>query len=578
MEIPEEEFSLRRIFIPLTTLKSINWIIAIGLIVFFNMLFNGFVWDDFHAIINNPDVHSLNIPLLIGHNSINSGGFYRPLAVIFCAFFYKIFGEFAFFYHLTSLTIHLINVSLLFILFKHFFSKKLSLFLCIIFLIHPIQVETVSYISGSGDLLFFLFGMSALLFSLKDNLSWKKGGLISLLIFLSMMFKETGFLFLLAIISYKSIFKHKNIIPILVGGFASIALYLAIRFGVGNAETTHLAFAPIYILSFVERISNIPKIIYYYLITIIFPANLAIAQYWVLYKVSLSTFYFPLFIDLLFFIGIALTGLFAKINKKLFLTFIFFTLFFLMGLSLHLQIIPLDMTVSDRWFYFPFVGLLGIIGIACRLIKLRNKNIRIILYVIVFSIIAVLSIRTMVRNTNWVNNLTLYAHDVKVYDNYILETSLGYDYYLQGNDKEFLYHTNRSIKLLPNEMNISNLAFFYLNHRDVKKAQMYYEKALAYNVYPSEKHRDILSVIYRGMVWSYIYTRQFEQARTYAKTILPRYPLEGELWGCLAISEYELHNKEGALVAAEKAKILRQSNETNYIYNQILNNQPIELN
>jgi len=574
----ENDFSFKDLFAPLTDMKAVFWIIIVGLVVFGNMLFNGFVWDDITFIVNNPTVHSLNIASLIGHNAINTGGFYRPLAAIYSAFIYTIFGGNAFFYHFFSLVIHLINVSLVFILFRRFFPKRLSLFLSLIFLTHPIQVESVSYISGAGDLLFFLFGISALILSLKDNLSRKRLGLISLLLFLSILLKETGFLFLSTIIFYRIIFKRKKIIPVLVSGSIISLLYIAMRLGTGNTSASRSVFAQIDVLPLVGRILNIPAIIFYYLKILVYPAVLAINQLWIVASVNFSGFYFPLFIDFIFFGAVFLTGLFARVNRKVFSTYIFFVLMFLIGLSLHLQIIPLDMTVSDRWFYFPFVGLLGIVGIACSLVKFPARNSRLFFYAVGLLIIVALSVRTIVRNTNWTNNITLYAHDAKIYDNYQIEGNLGSEYLSQGNDEEFLYHTNRSIKLFPNELSISNLAYFYLVHGEMEKARQDYKKALAYNIYPPEGHKIIVDEIYRGIAWSYIHSEQFEQASAFIKTVLPEYPAEDILWGDLAISEYEIGNKEKALVAAEKAKNLLQNAATIYIYNQILNNKPIKWN
>ncbi|HZE86733.1 MAG TPA: hypothetical protein VE090_00865 [Methylomirabilota bacterium] len=73
MSEPEQEFSFKSLFSPLTNLKAIH------IIVFFNALSNGFVWDDKTYIILNNDVHSLNIPKLIGNNIFNQSQQYRPL-------------------------------------------------------------------------------------------------------------------------------------------------------------------------------------------------------------------------------------------------------------------------------------------------------------------------------------------------------------------------------------------------------------------------------------------------------------------------------------------------------------------
>src|SRR3989304_819067 len=41
---------------------------------------------------------------------------------------------------------------------------------------------------------------------------------------------------------------------------------------------------------------------------------------------------------------------------------LFFLVWLWLGLGLHLHILALETTLTDRWFYFPQIGLLGIIG------------------------------------------------------------------------------------------------------------------------------------------------------------------------------------------------------------------------
>jgi len=56
----DSEFSFKNYFVPLTNAKAITWIVMIGIIVYANMLFNGFVWDDIGQIVTNGDIHSLS--------------------------------------------------------------------------------------------------------------------------------------------------------------------------------------------------------------------------------------------------------------------------------------------------------------------------------------------------------------------------------------------------------------------------------------------------------------------------------------------------------------------------------------
>jgi protein O-mannosyl-transferase len=143
-------------FIPLTTTKAIAIIVIIRIIVYANMLFNGFVWDDLPFIIENPEVHQLNLPALLGQNMFNSGPFYRPLPAIYFATVYSLFGANAFIFHILQLFLHLVGTCLLFIFFSRFFTHGISFFLALIFLVHPINVESVAHIGSTQSQLYFI--------------------------------------------------------------------------------------------------------------------------------------------------------------------------------------------------------------------------------------------------------------------------------------------------------------------------------------------------------------------------------------------------------------------------------------
>ena len=55
-----EEYSFYNLFVPLTTKKAVIIFIIIGVVVFFNSLFNPFQGDDYAQIVNNPFVGHVN--------------------------------------------------------------------------------------------------------------------------------------------------------------------------------------------------------------------------------------------------------------------------------------------------------------------------------------------------------------------------------------------------------------------------------------------------------------------------------------------------------------------------------------
>jgi hypothetical protein len=232
-----------------------------------------------------------------------------------------------------------------------------------------------------------------------------------------------------------------------------------IRFSYAQDFLTKNSTIPIALLSFSERLINIPAIIFYYLQTFFYPAQLSIDQQWIVTSLSFSDFYLPLFGDILFLIFLLVFGVYIfKKKRKLLNLYLFFVIWFFLGIGLVIQIFPLDATVSDRWFYFPIVGILGILGILFQTLQTKKKITRNLIVGIAFVSISLLSIRTMVRNTNYVDQLTLFSHDAAISRNgFDLENQLGAMYYQANNIAESRKHFQRAVAEMPCLNSTSNL-------------------------------------------------------------------------------------------------------------------------
>lgn len=475
-----DEFSLKNYFFPLTTAKAITWIVVIGLIVYGNMLFNGFVWDDFTYIVHNSGIstaHNLNF---FEYNIFNSRGNYTPIIAIYF-FLLHGFGPSAFQYHLLQVVLHIGNAILVFLFFKNFFTNLYALLLSLIFLVHPVQAESVSFISASTYPVFFFFGMSAFLLSANTFIGWKRMLTVTLLLLLALLTKESAIVFLVLIPVYQMFFKKKYIGPFLTISLVVSVLYGVIRFGIANIPIQKIGYIPIQQLNFSQRLLEIPAILSHYLLILFYPAQLAIDQRWVIETITLSNFYLPLGISVLFLLAVVLIG------KQLFMTrrrngkaFLFFVGWFLIGLLPYLQLVRLDATVAERYLYFPIVGLLGLIGCLLQAKTLQGEKTTAIIMSLSITMIIALSLRTIVRNTNFYDNITLFSHDARVMDNYYLENNLGSELYQAAQYKDALIHMKRSVHLLPMETNMSNLAVQYAHAGDTKLASYYYSKAFDY--------------------------------------------------------------------------------------------------
>ena len=574
------EFSLKNIFVPLTTVKAIHWIVLIGLLVYANMLFNSFVWDDLFFIIQNAQIHTFNPATIFGQSNFNDPlyGYYRPIPALYYSLLYIFFQNSAFAYHFFQLLFHICNAVLVFILFNKFLQKKISFVLSLLFLVHPVQVESVSYISQIDSTLFFLFGLTALLLSMQSNVKIKRILLIYILLFLSILTKETGFLFLLIVLLYKMLIARKKlIICILFSAIITLA-YFVMRIYLGHIYFAKITYDnPIGTISFAQRLLNMPMIIFYYLKTTFFPLQLTIDQKWIITNVSLTTFYTPLLIDFLFLTAISLFGVYVyKGNGKLFLPYLLFYVWFILGLCIISQIFTLDMTVADRWFYFPIVGLLGMIGVFLQLYLTENKRIKTAIYTIIFVLVIILSVRTIVRNSNWQNMQTLYSHDTQNYNDYDLAAILGIYYYAEQNYQEAITYLILSTEKLPVTSNLFELAIAYAQNGNRPEANTYYIDTLKATNFTQISQANGL-YIYTTYAWFLLFSDSYQSALEISKSGLTTYPDSSKLWEELAIAEYNLHNQSQAVYAIDKARDYSDNTETETTLIKITKLEPIIL-
>ncbi len=564
-----------------STLRACLLLFFLSIIIYFPSLNNKFVLDDPSQIINNPAVHSIsNIPkLFLGSTFAGGGGlegvYYKPVMTTFYTVIYSLFGANPLPFHLIQIILHTLNAFLVFLFLKHFFKLSLSLFLSLIFLVHPINTEAVVYISNLQDTLFFFFGMLALLQLSKDKLRFKNYLLYTLFALLSLLSKETGTLFVLISMVFAAT-RFKKPVGFIMLNVCLITFYGLVRYaavGIPNSSDTPF---PIMRLPFWERVLNIPSIIFHYLKTYFYPKDLAVGQMWVIKGINFKDFYLPLVANFLVLSGLILLGLRLK-NSPQFKTFLFFTTWFILGLGLHLQIIPLDATIADRWMYFPGVGILGIIGIIFSVIASPRgawqSQIRLLrrgLLAMTIIILILLSIRSYTRTLDWKDGLTLALHDTKTNtDSFVMENNLGFEYIEVGNYEEALPHIEKSTFLAPYWwLNWNNLGVIYRHFGDTQKAEQAFKK--------SAENTNNFYLPYQNLAELYLHFKDPRDAETFIAQTSEKLTLNDSLWFLFSITEYKLGNLENALKAAQQAQFLNPNNQT---YAQLVtalqNNQKI---
>ena len=161
-------------------------------------------WDDKDSILNNLYVHDWGYFLqYFSENLIAGAGFFsnfwRPMLLTVFSLEWHLWGGWPLGYHFVSTAFHIANAILIFRILHTLFQKhRVAILTALIFLVHPLQSESVTYIAGMADPLSVFFILLGIFFFLKFRVShvmlWKsKLYFLSLLIyFLPLISKKTS--------------------------------------------------------------------------------------------------------------------------------------------------------------------------------------------------------------------------------------------------------------------------------------------------------------------------------------------------------------------------------------------------
>ena len=153
-----------------------HWLIfgslaAAGLIVFWPTLGFDFVnWDDPAYVWHNDLIKSLSPASLYGVATETVTRNYAPLTISTLLLDHKLWGMQPAGYHATNVLLHLLNGILVFLLTRRLsHSNFVSWLTAAAFLVHPVQIETVAWISSRKGLLSASFILGALIVRLRPE-------------------------------------------------------------------------------------------------------------------------------------------------------------------------------------------------------------------------------------------------------------------------------------------------------------------------------------------------------------------------------------------------------------------------
>ncbi len=317
-----------------------------------------------------------------------------------------------------------------------------------------------------------------------------------------------------------------------------LAFYFLLRLGVAHIPLTSVNVGPVAQASLTQRLISLPYELASYFRIIFFPKDLFVSQHFLVS--SVSDFRFWGYLIFLVIMLSLLVWFWVKTKSRLFLFFVFW---FFGSLSLVLNIIPLDMSVAERWLYFPLIGFLGMLTLF--LVKLIQNWPKIFpsVFVVLIGVIFIFSGRTIARNHDWHDGLTLYSHDIKLnQEAFDLANNYGVELFRVGQIKEAKKYFEKSIELYPHWwFAYNNLGAVYEREGDLKKAQELYEKTIEISNY---------YLAYENLAFLLVGKSAFTEAVSFLKGAVDKFPQNPRLRLAFVLAYSEMGQFDQAQIQA----------------------------
>jgi tetratricopeptide (TPR) repeat protein len=441
--------------------------IALTLAIYSKFLFFGHIsWDDPEMVFKNKVTKEFDLKAMFSGHFV---GNYIPFTMTLHAFAWKIFGNFNGGHHLLNVLLHLVNGILVFFITNRFFSnKKISGLTTLIFLLHPLQLESVGWISELKNVLSATFYFISILYYFRYSETNKTNQYIySFLFFTAGCLSKSSVVILpLTLIGIDVFLKQK--IKISFIGNKIPFFIISLLFGIINLKTqaADLFINYSHAFPYHERLGYAGFALLKYLFIFLAPYNLSVLYPYPPDKILALVIGF---VFLLF-----MTALIFHFNRKKNYTIL--ALFFLCisSLVIVLQFVPFgEVLYADRYMYTPLLFF-------TLLLLFLFHRLKVNLNYLSYFLVAVLPVITYLRMDVWKNSSNLYSDILKKYPNsFVALNSLGAELMMQNNDAKALEYLNKSIKVSPhNYKGYYNRGLLFLKTNEPKSAIADFNKAI----------------------------------------------------------------------------------------------------
>lgn len=443
-----------------------------------------------------------------------TGGRYRPLSLMMFAVEYQFFGLNPMPGHLINILMHALMILLLFLCLEQWFGKKslIPYISSLLFLVMPVHTEVVANIKSRDEILCLFLLLSTLYYLFKyldDKDKPTKYLVISFVsYFLALLAKESAITYLpvfpFAVYIFRSN-KFSSSVKWFLTYFGIAIVYVAIRAAlvgmIGEADSSDIMENPFVNSSFVEKMATIGVILLKYFTLNFFPHPFT-ADY------SFNHIPFVDFSSPKALLGWAIylfLGFYAAIRiwKKDVVAFGF--LLYLAPLFLISNIVfNIGAPMGERFLFIPSLGFALVVGYLLQKLLPEigtNQNFleplkgQMVVSSLLLVIFVAYGIKTVWRNPDWYDNLTLFSKDINAAPNssklrYYLANTQYTEYTIlkdEGKqDQAMVMLENSKLNLIeghkinPKFHHVTyKLGQVYTQLNDAQNAKLYLDKTLA---------------------------------------------------------------------------------------------------
>ncbi len=452
-------------------------IVAATLLVYLNAFGNAFLWDDRFLIVDNTAIkHWGNVTHLFTHalfpEDIQSS-YYRPLQTLTYLVDYQLWGLRPWGFHLTNTLLHAGTAVLLYRFGAVVLADPLAaLVAALLFAVHPIHTEAVTYISGRSDPLAALLMLAAVLWFLRG-----RGRLVlsAGAFFLALLAREAAMVLplLLLVVDAKVTRARRRRWSVHLLYVGVLAVYLLVRTAVIGGGT-HEALAAAVPLGL--RLLTMAKVVVEYLGLLIVPLHLHMER---LVPPATSPFEPSILASVAVIAGLLALILVHRHEAG---PLGFGLAWFFVALLPFANVVPLGTFMAEHWLYVPSMGCFLVAGWG--MARLADRLPRRAVVATVAIVLASYAGATNRRNADWRDRPTLYRSMLPLApESPRLYGNLGQTYQEAGDDENARIAYEHVLELTRNDlekaMALSNLGRLYRIEKRYPESLAALDRALA---------------------------------------------------------------------------------------------------